>query len=143
MYESYTRQPLPERQYRELLGSALCVFNSNNAFIVETILRCDDLHIYDWCQLIDKTSGNLKRSVAETITIKCGKEVEQLFADLIERRDRIIHSYQITKDGKQILATKTINKEGNKQFDITEEYLMEFIKLNEQLCDKLHDLRGY
>ena len=43
MYESYTRQSLPTKQYRELLGSAICVFNSNNAFIVENILRCDDL----------------------------------------------------------------------------------------------------
>ena len=25
MYESYTRQSLPSKQYRELLGTALCV----------------------------------------------------------------------------------------------------------------------
>ena len=38
MYESYTRQSLPTKQYRELLGSAICVFNSNNAFIIENIV---------------------------------------------------------------------------------------------------------
>lgn len=39
MYEKYSRQALPEKQYRELLGSALCVFNSNNSFIIENILK--------------------------------------------------------------------------------------------------------
>ena len=41
MYEDYTRQSLPSKEYRELLGSALCVFNSKNAFIIENILRED------------------------------------------------------------------------------------------------------
>ena len=53
MYESYTRQSLPTKQYRELLGSAICVFNSNNAFIVENSLICDDLDKDDWHHLID------------------------------------------------------------------------------------------
>ena len=38
MYENYTRQSLPSRKYRELLGSAVCVFNSNNSFVIENIL---------------------------------------------------------------------------------------------------------
>ena len=59
MYESYTRQSLPTKRYRELLGSAICVFNSNNAFIVENILKCDDLDKYDWYHLIDLESGRL------------------------------------------------------------------------------------
>lgn len=143
MYESYTKQALPEKNYRELLGSALCVFNSNNAFIVHTILKCDDLNKYDWYHLIDLPSGQLKGSVHETITSKCGAEIEQLFVKLIDMRNRIIHSYQITKSGKQILATKTKVEKGNNQFEITEEYLMEFIQLNEQLSSKLHALRGY
>ena len=42
MYENYTRQALPSKKYRELLGSALCVFNANNAFVIENILRSDD-----------------------------------------------------------------------------------------------------
>ena len=28
MYESYTRQALPSKKYRELIGTAICVFNS-------------------------------------------------------------------------------------------------------------------
>lgn len=48
MYENYTRQALPSKKYRELLGSALCVFNSNNAFVIENILRSDDNSEYSW-----------------------------------------------------------------------------------------------
>ena len=59
-------------------------------------------------------------------------------------RNRIIHSYGITnKAGEHVLATKEPIKQGNKQFEITEDYLLEFIKLNEQLSDKLHALRGH
>jgi len=35
MYESYTRQALPSKNYRELIGTAICVFNSNNSFVIE------------------------------------------------------------------------------------------------------------
>ena len=41
LYEKYTHQSLPEREYRKLLGSAICVFNSNNQFVIENILRND------------------------------------------------------------------------------------------------------
>ena len=77
MYESCTRQSLPTKQYRELLGSAICVFNSNNAFIIENILKCDDLDKYDWYHLIDLESrhqGNSKevfvRSSLQNVEIK-------------------------------------------------------------------------
>lgn len=143
MYESYTRQALPDKEYRELLGSAICVFNSNNAFIIENILRCDDLGKYDWQALIDKTSGQLKGSVHEVISNKCGSEIETLFLQLVSMRNRIIHSFQITKDGQQMLATKEPEEDGGKQFVITTDYLLDFIQKNESLSSKLHDLRGY
>ena len=143
MYESYTRQSLPTKQYRELLGSAICVFNSNNAFIIENILKCDDLGKYDWYNLMDMNSGELKGSVREVITSKCGNKIEALFAKIIEMRNRIIHSYRITNAaGEQVLATKKKVKDGNRQFEITEEYLLDFIDLNQELSDLLHDLRG-
>ena len=41
MYEEYSRQALPSKRYRELLGSSICVFNSNNQFIIENILSID------------------------------------------------------------------------------------------------------
>lgn len=39
MYETYSKQSLPEKEYRELLGTALCVFSSNNGFLIENIIR--------------------------------------------------------------------------------------------------------
>ena len=144
MYEDYTRQSLPEKYYRELLGTALCVFNSNNAFIIETILRLDISGEYDRYHLIDLESGRLRPSVHNVISTQCGSDVEDLFLNLIERRNRIIHSYRITNSsGQQVLATKTMIKDGNTQFEITEDYLLEFIKLNDKLSSMLHNLRGY
>ncbi len=141
MYENYTRQSLPAKEYRELLGSAICVFNSNNSFIIENVLREDGERNYNWYDLIDKTSGQLKAAINDTITTKAGSEIAQIFSDLVDKRNRIIHSFQITNDDKkQILATK--DKQHN-QFVITKEYLLDFIKANEVLSDKLYTFRGY
>lgn len=141
MYENYTRQSLPAKEYRELLGSAICVFNSNNSFIIENVLREDGGRNYNWYDLIDKTSGQLKAAINDTITTKAGSEIAQIFSGLVDKRNRIIHSFQITNDDKeQILATK--DKQHN-QFVITKEYLLDFIKANEVLSDKLHTFRGY
>ena len=63
MCENYTRMALPSENYRELLGTAICVFNSNNAFIIETYLRVNTNAGFDWYKLIDKTSGTMLESV--------------------------------------------------------------------------------
>lgn len=143
MYEDYTRQALPSKYYRELLGSAMCVFNSNNAFIIENILKKDKENKYDWYKLIDKTSGQLK-SVLEDIFVsqlEIEKDITQLFCKLVDKRNRLIHSFQITdNDGKQRLATKDRN---NNQYIISESMLLDFIKLNEELSNKLYILREY
>lgn len=121
---------MPPKEYRELLGTALCVFNSNNSFIIENILHTDKVN-YNWYELIDKESGKLNKVIVATIVLNGGQAIADLFSDLVERRNRIIHSFQITNnDGEQILATKTKVKDGNKQFIITKEYLMQFIKDN-------------
>ena len=143
MYESYTRQSLPAKEYRELLGTALCVFNSNNGFIIENIIRTNTS--FDWYELIDKESGRLRTIISETISKECDTtEIEELFLKIVSMRNRIIHSFRITSNnGEQVLATKSRKKEGNIQFEITEEYLMDFIKKNEMLSDLLHQYRGY
>ena len=144
MYENYSRQSLPTRRYRELLGSAICVFSSNNSFLIENILRCDDLGKYDWYRLIDLESGKLRGSVHNVLSSRCGEEIEDLFMEIVNMRNRIIHSFRITDEyGEQILATKEKVKDGNRQFHITEDYLLKFIELNQQLSDLLHKLRGY
>ena len=48
-------------------------------------------------------------------------------------RNRIIHSFQITENGKQRLGTKEKINDGNHQDVITEEYLRKFLKMNERL----------
>lgn len=140
MYESYTRQVLPSKEYRELLGSAICVFNSNNAFVIENILHTNN-DDFDWFSLIDKESGKLRASIKATITAVAGDEIEVLFAEIVEMRNRIIHSFQITYGGEQILATKTKVADGNVQFKITKEYLRDFIKKNQRLSDLLYQYR--
>ncbi|MEH7436736.1 selenium binding protein [Neobacillus drentensis] len=141
MYEEYSRQSLPSRKYRELLGSAICVFNSNNAFIFEKILRNGEDNRFVWYELIDKTSGELSQPIKETITKLSGTKITSRFSEVIEMRNKIIHSFQTTDgDGKQTLATKRKNGE---QFIITEDYLYNFIKKNEELSALLHEFRGY
>ncbi|CNH03030.1 selenium binding protein [Providencia huaxiensis] len=147
MYEVFSRQSLPSKKYRELVGTAVCVFNSNNGFIIENILREDDDEIYNWYALIDKTSGQLKIPIKETISKKSDDTIATLFEELVIIRNRIMHSFRITApegissdNDNQMLATKY--KDGN-QVIITEEYLLDFIKKNEELSSKLHEFRGF
>lgn len=143
MYENYSKQSLPTKEYCELLGVALCVFSSNNGFIIENIISTNDS--LNWHDLIDKESGLLKKYIASTISNKTGnKEIENLFLEIVNMRNRIIHGFRITsKQGEQILATKTRKKDGNIQFEITTKYLMDFINKNERLNELLHKYRGY
>ena len=96
-------------------------------------------------ELIDKESGLLRTIISETISKECDTtEIEDLFLKIVSMRNRIIHSFRITSNsGEQVLATKSRKKEGNIQFEITEEYLMDFIKKNEMLSELLHQYRGY
>lgn len=140
MYEAYTKQSLPTKEYLELVGAALCVFNSNNAFMIENIIKTDDS--YDWYDLMDKESGRLKNDISKTISQNSNDEICELFSEIVEMRNRIIHSFRITsEDGEQILATKTLKRDGNVQFHITKEYLMEFINKNDKLSDLLYQYR--
>lgn len=145
MYEEYTRQALPSRKYRELLGSALCVFDSNNAFVIENILKDANIQT-TWYELIDKESGEIKPILQRRLKNEgeLGEEIAALFEEVVNARNRIIHSFQITDENdNQILATKEKEFKGGKQFRITEAYLYDFIKMNEDLSTKLHNLRGY
>lgn len=140
MYENYTRQALPSKTYRELLGTALCVFNSNNAFIIENVLNTKIDSSLSWHSLIDKESGQLTPIIKQTIN---DDNISELFAQIIKMRNRIIHSFQITgPNNEQILSTK-IKAPDNRQFIITIDYLMNFIKENEKLSMLLHTYRGY
>lgn len=144
MYEDYTQQALPDREYRLLLGTALCVFASNNGFIIENILRIDNDN-YNWYELIDLESGKLKDKIEKTITMKSGNTIiQELFLEIVNMRNRIIHGFRITNEkGEQSIATKTRIKDGNEQFEITAEFLQDFISKNNRLSNLLHDFRGF
>jgi hypothetical protein len=54
MYEEYTRQPLPPKKYRELLGSALCVFNNICGARYHVVLTKNGIHtVSQLIQLFD------------------------------------------------------------------------------------------
>ncbi len=62
--------------------------------------------------------------------------------EIIIIKNRIIHSYRSTsKDKDQVLATK--NPDNQVQYEIKEEHLINFIKLNDKLSDILNDLRRF
>lgn len=140
MYEKFTKQSLPDRKYRELLGTAIVVFNANNAFIIENFLRLNVTE--SWYKLIDMESGYLKNTVKETIVEHSGKDIVDCFNNLVDMRNRIVHSYQVTNDhDEQVLYTK--DKQTQNQFEITTSYLMNFINKNDELSNKLHEFRGF
>lgn len=82
MYEPYTRQSLPSKCYREWLGTAICVFNSNNAFVIENFLN--EPVEQTWHQLINKTSGKLLKRVKNRFEKRGATRVPELFDELIE-----------------------------------------------------------
>lgn len=141
MYDiNLTRQSLPRDRYRLLLGTALCVFNSNNAFIIENLCRTDNT--LSWYELIDKVSGKILSDIKSTISNIYSDEIASKYEQIKNIRDRIVHSFQITSAcGEQILATK--EKNSGEQFEITEEYLIKFIKLNEEFSSLVHEYRGF
>ena len=141
MYDTtLTRQSLPSERYRLLLGTALSVFSSNNGFVIENILHTDDS--YSWYSLIDMESGRLKSVITQPITAKAGEAIGEKFAELVAKRNRIIHGFRVTSpDDDQVMATKV--KGTGEQFYITEEYLTDFICENERLSDMLYEYRGY
>lgn len=140
MYDpSLTHQSLPSERYIRLVGIALCVFNSNNAFVIENILSTDKG--YSWHKLIDMESGRLNKPIRNTISQVAGDDIAGKFEDIVQKRNRIVHSFRITSaDGEQILATK--DKKTQEQFEITEDYPVDFIRKNDDLSRMLNAYRG-
>lgn len=137
---SLTRISLPKDEYVYLLGMAMSVFISNNGFIIENIINTDS--DYSWYDLIDKESGQLKSPIAQTIMKNAGGEIAELFSEILYMRNRIIHSFRCTlPNEEQILATK--DRVTNQQFYIDEQFLINFVELNDRLSYLLHEYRGY
>ncbi len=139
MYDlSLTRQSLPNDKYLYLLGVSLSVFSSNWGFVIENIIGTDESK--DWYSLIDKTGGSLRDDIKMTISKKADNAIEELFSEIVDMRNRIVHGFRITsKEGEQILATKE-EKKGN-QLYIDEQYLTIFINKNSKLSEMLERYR--
>lgn len=121
-----------------------CCSMPNSGFLIKNILYAN-VSPDSWYDWIDKTFGQLKTHLSNTISKKSGnKDIENLFLEIVEMRNRIIHGFRITsKEGEQILATKERKENGHLQFEITPKYLMDFIEKNDKLSDLLHEYRGY
>lgn len=137
MYEKYTLQAVPSPTYRELLGTAICVFNSNNQFIIEIYLSIENSK--SWYDLNDQMSGKVLESIKPMLVKDGDDSIPELYANLIQKRNRIIHSFQITNGSEQLLRTKD---KLNNQYNITEQYLLDFIHENQVLSNLLHNFRG-
>lgn len=150
MRSKYSNQPVSDPEYMTLLGTALYVFNANNAFIIENMLNVSDFQ--DWWHLVDQQSGNIESMIHGrhySLAFNEHDEIPHLFHDLVLRRNRIIHSFPVTShkesddpDG-QILRTKEKIEAGNNQFTITKDFLLKFIKDNDKLSQLLNDLRNH
>ena len=138
MYDlKLTRMSLPDGDIVYLIGASLCIFNSNNSFIIQNIIKKTN-DINKWYLLMNKTSGEIKKEICEYIA---DDDISVSFSKLVEKRNRIIHSFGGTaNNGRQVLFT--VDKKTNRQFEITEEYLKEFIHKNEELSDKLYKYRN-
>lgn len=145
MYEKYTRMSLPDMEYRLLLASAIYTFNTNNAEMVKFLMEYGSLDEKEWYRLMDCESGRLNGKICKLVSpeqCKNIKEISYFFNKLVEKRNRIIHSFPITSNsGEQILRTKEKISDGNNQYDITKEKLMEFIEQNEKMSDIFQELK--
>ena len=66
--------------------------------------------------------------------------------DLVERRNRIVHTFAVTDETGQALRTKTrhnltVPEKPDQQFPITRKYLQDFISAVKDMDYKLDDFR--
>lgn len=136
-----TRFALPEEDYLTLLGEAVYVFNSNVSFFVENLLHAG---APDWYELADMMAGQLKDEGKKWLVNEKDKRVLELLCELGNERNRIIHSFPVTHDGRQELRTKTKardEEQPNYQYQIDRELLRSFIDRNQELSDELYECR--
>lgn len=136
-----TRFALPDEDYLTLLGEAIYVFNSNAAFLVENLL-CSGAP--DWYALMDMTSGRLQRDAKKWLIDEENEEVLKLFGELASERNRIVHSFPVTYEGRQELRTKTKvgdKRRPNHQYQIDRDMLRSFVDKNQELSEELYKCR--
>lgn len=131
-----TRQSLPPEDYLVNLGISTCVFNSNISFLIENFMNLTAEETDFWFELNSFTSGQLLKYIKK-------HNVNELIDsyELINMRNRIVHSFQATVDKQQILIS--LDTKTKEQILINNDYLKKFIEMNERLCGNLYKIRGY
>lgn len=81
----------------------MCTLNSSNLFIIENILKIDSKN-YNKLDLINKTFKNLLSVIDEIITsVTQNDKISIIFNELVNIRNKIVHSFQITdENGNQL-----------------------------------------
>lgn len=141
--KNLTRQSLSDDELLYLIGVSQWVFNSNLHFIIEMIDKEHHNNSEEsWFDLIELTAGKLKGDHKDLILSVLGSEIYDLFADIKEKRDAIVHSFPTGKkvDGYCIPVYRNDTK--GKRVEIDKEYLKEFIKQNEKLSSLVYKIRG-
>lgn len=94
---------MPDEEYLTLLGEAVYVFNSNVSFFVENLMHAGGS---DWYELTDMMSGQLLKEGKKWLVNKEDERILELLCELGAERNRIVHSFPVTHDGRQELRTK-------------------------------------
>lgn len=138
-----TRQSTSDEEFLYLLGTCQWVFNSNFGFIIEMI---DKEHHNNsderWTTLIELTAGRLLNYKDKIITI-LGKEIYDLFDELVDKRNSIIHSMPTGEKVDNYVIPIYRNDSKHKYIKIDKSFLIDFIKKNERLSTLIHEFRGY
>ncbi|RDL16216.1 hypothetical protein [Pseudomonas jessenii] len=144
-----TRIALPaSHTYLYRLGVALYCFASISSFMAEVICYMDprqnrtDLETKMGGQLLsifNQAVAGIEHSAPEAFT--AGQETSQLFTSLNDERSDIIHAYPITdKTDNQILHRR--KDKAQKYFEVTDEFLNNFIARLHQVNDGLYRIRS-
>lgn len=138
-----TRQSTSDEELLYLLGISQWVFNSNCGFIIEMIHKEHHGNSNEpWIKFIELTSGNLLNYKKLIISI-LGQDLYDLFDLLVDKRNAIIHSMPTGEKVDNYVIPIYRNDSKNKYIKIDKKYLIDFIKENEKLSDKIHSFRGY
>lgn len=138
-----TRQSTSDDEFLNLLGVCQWVFNSNCGFIIEMIDKEHHSNSDEpWIRLIELTAGNLLNYKNKIETI-LGAEIYSLFSELVNDRNYIIHSIPTGKKIDDYVIPIYRNDTKGKYVEISKDFMLNFIKRNEELCTLIHKCRGY
>lgn len=137
-----TRQSTSDEEFLYLLGVCQWVFNSNFNFIIEMIDKEHHNKSNEkWTRLIELTAGELLNYKNKILTI-LGQDIYELFYELIDERNAIIHSIPTGEKVDNYLVSIYRNDRKKSYIRIDKKYLIEFIKKNERLSDLIYEIRG-